>query len=241
MESDILSPIELRRYRSQIELPEIGIQGQEIIKQSKVLVIGAGGKGTTVLQNLATLGLGIIGICDNYFVEEESLPRQRLYGNGDLGKQKAIISKSYLQTINHLVKYNLHNVCLADSNIKRICQDYDILIDATDNFSAHYMINEASKELGIPVVFGSVLNSTGMVSVFNYMKGPDLTKLYPETPSGKEKPSTEGLFSEGLLTNIVGTIMANEVIKILLGNDSQLNGNLYQFSITNYQASFTKI
>lgn len=240
MESTVLSPIELRRYRSQIELPEVGLQGQEKLKQAKVIVIGAGGKGTTVLQNLAAIGVGNIGICDNYFVEEGNLSRQRLYGNGDLGKQKAIISKQYLQVINHMVNINLHNVCLSDNNIPNICHEYHILVDATDNFLTHYMINNASIKLGIPMVFGSVVNSIGMVAVFNYNQGPDFTKLYPEIPKGKEKPTKRGLFSDGLLINIIGTIMSNEVVKLILDKETELNGKLFQFSMEDYQSTLHK-
>lgn len=241
MESQVLSPKEIRRYNCQISLPDVGLEGQETLKKSKVLVIGSGGKGSTVLQYLAAAGIGTLGISDNYPVEENKLCRQRLYGNSDLGKQKAIISKQHLQVINHMLEYRLHNVCLSDRNIMPISEPYDLLIDATDNFPARYLINDAAISQNKPFIFGSVLNSLGMVSVFNYKGGPSLRCLYPEVPSQTEKPSLEGLMSTGIATGMIGTVMANEAIKVLLGIDTQLNGNLLNINLSNYQTKVQAI
>ncbi len=241
MRSEILSDKEIRRYIDQINLPSLGIEGQEKIKQARVLVIGAGGKGTSVLQHLTTAGIGKLGISDNYPVEEKALPRQKLYGNSDLGKQKAIISSQRLKEINHLVNIELHNVCLSENNISPICDDYDIIVDATDNFPAHYLVNDAAIILNKPLIFGTVYNSQGMITVFNYQDGPSLRCLYPVTPAGKEKPPLKGLFGSSILTDIVGTIMTNEIFKVILGLPTELNGNLLIFDAVNYAFTREKI
>jgi len=241
MESESLSELELRRYLYQIKLPSIGIEGQEKLKKSRILVIGAGGKGTTVLQNLVTAGVGKIGISDNFPVEEKNLSKQRLFGNGDIGKEKAIISKQKLTELNHFVDYELHNVCISRNNILDICSGYSVIVDATDNFQAKYLINDAAVILNKPFVFGSVLNSLGMVSVFNFNKGPSLRCLYPTIPSGNEKPELKNIAGIGILYNIVGTIMANEVLKIILQINNVLSGKLLLFNLLDYSISFTNI
>ena len=214
--SSVLSEKEMRRYALQIGMPSIGQEGQEKIKKAKVLVIGAGGKGSSVLQNLATVGVGKIGICDNYPVQENELARQYLYGNSDLGKQKAIISKQKLVEINHLVDYELHNVCLNENNINLICYPYDILIDATDNFPARYLINDAAINLGKPLIYGEVINGLGLVSVFNYKEGPSFRCLYPEPIKKSERPYATDFSCQVAVMSIIGSIIANETLKIIL-------------------------
>lgn len=238
--SNILSPKEIRRYAIQIASRSVGIVGQEKLKQAKVLIIGAGGKGTAILQNLASSGIGTLGISDNSFVEEAELSRQFLYGNGDLGKQKAIISKQKLLEINHMVEYQLHNVCLDVNNIDRICTDYDILIDATDNFPTRYLINDAAVKLNKPMLFGFVEGAMGMVSVFNYKNGPSLRCLFPKVPEGFGYES-EDFMAQTSILNIVGAIIANETIKVILGMDTPLSGNLLKFYGSKYSFEFEPI
>jgi sulfur-carrier protein adenylyltransferase/sulfurtransferase len=238
--SNILSPSEIRRYFKQINLSEIGLEGQEKIKLAKILVIGAGTKGTTVLQNLVTAGVGYIGICDYRAVQENDLSSQFLYGNGDLGKQKAIISKKKLSEINSAVHIELHNVSLAEHNIDFIVKDYDILIDATDNFPSRYLISKTAIISGKPIIYGSILNATGFVSVFNYKNGPSLKCLYPNPP--QESDITQlAPASLLLLGNILGSIMANETLKVIVGQASLLNGNLLKFDPVKYTTTFERI
>lgn len=237
LSSKILSEREIRRYDLQIANTSLGLAGQEKLKQSKVLVIGAGGKGTSILQNLATVGVGKLGISDNYHVKEDSLSRQYLYGNTDLGKQKAIVSKQKLHEINHLVKYELHNVYLNEKNILPICEPYDILVDATDNFPARYLIHKASIELDKPLIFSRTLSGEGLVSVFNYMNGPSLKCLYPSTVA--KDVEDEKIFScHVALMSMLGAIVANEVIKVILGMETVLSGNLLTINTRDY--SFTQ-
>lgn len=236
-----LTEKEMRRYALQISIPAIGQEGQKKIKQAKVLVIGAGGKGSSVLQNLATIGVGKIGICDNYPVQENELARQYLYGNSDLGKQKAIISKQKLQEINHLVDYELHNVCLNENNINLICYPYDILIDATDNFPSRYLINDAAVHLGKPLIYGEVINGLGLTSVFNYKNGPSFRCLFPKPIKKTERPSCTDFSCQVAVMSIIGSIIANETLKIILSQETILNGNLLEFDGSSYTFSFKKI
>lgn len=239
--SNILSQKEIRRYAIQISSSSIGLTGQEKLKQAKILVIGAGGKGTVILQHLAAMGIGTLGISDNLLVEEAELTRQFLYGNSDLGKQKAIISKQKLIEINHMVNYQLHNVCLNADNINWICEEYDILIDATDNFPARYLINDAAIKLNKPMIFGLAEGVTGMISVFNYKNGPSLRCLFPKVPTGINNNVPGESIAEVSILSIIGAIIANETVKVILGKDTQLSGNLLKFNGSDYSFIFETI
>lgn len=241
MISKILTEREIRLFSKQINLPSVGINGQEKIKNSCVLVIGAGGKGTVVLQNLASTGVGCIGISDNSFVEEENIILQRLYGDADLGKQKAIISRHRIRQIASSAVYKVHNICLSPDNILKIFQPYDIIVDATDNFDAHYLVNDAAIILKKPVVFGSVFQTLGMVSVFNLDEGPSFRCLYPSRPDQGKGPGNEEILAPGILCNITGTIMANEVIAVILGQRVKLGGQLLTFNIADYSIKFEHV
>ncbi len=241
MNSDILSPLETRRYLLQIELPSVGMSGQEKIKQSNVLVVGAGSKGTTLMQCLVSSGIGKIGISDNSRVEEHVLPNQRLYGNSDLGKQKAIISKQKLKELNHLVEIELHNICLSENNISSICSEYDIIVDATDNLPAHYLICDASIQMNKPVVYGKILGPEAHVSVFNYQDSPTFRTLYPNKPLKDQKLSMKEVASHSIIAGIAGTIMANEVLKIILGLENTLSGKLLVLDIRDYSIEIKDI
>jgi|WetSurMetagenome_2_1015567.scaffolds.fasta_scaffold279392_2 sulfur-carrier protein adenylyltransferase/sulfurtransferase len=241
MKSEVLSDKEIRIMSCQIKLPGVGLAGQEKIKKTSVLVIGAGGKGTSALQNLVTAGIGYIGISDNYLVDEASLPRQNLYGEKDLGKQKAIISRQRLLEPGRTTTFSLHNICLSETNILNIITPYDIILDATDNFPAHYLINDAAIITGKPFVFGSVVHNTGLVSVFNYSGGPSFRCLYPQVPRNNGFFNDDGIPALGLLYNITGNLMAAETLKIILGHPSPLCGSLLRFKMDSYTCSFDPI
>jgi len=241
MKSEVISDKEMRILARQIQMPEVGIAGQEKIKKARVLVIGAGGKGTSALQNLVSAGIGFLGISDNFLVDEASLPQQNLYGEKDLGKQKAIISKQRLAEPGRMTTFSLHNICLSDTNILKIITPYDIILDATDNFPAHYLINDAAIISGKPFVFGSVVHNSGLVSVFNYAGGPSLRCLYPHIPHNHARFTDKGLPALGLLYEITGTIMAAETLKIILGLPSILKGSLMHFEMDTYSSSFEPV
>lgn len=234
MLSQVLSELEIRKYSQNIGLPSVGLVGQEKIKQSKVLVVGAGGKGTTVMQHLVTSGIGRIGICDNDLVKETVLPNQTLFGNNDLGKHKAIISRQKLTEINPLASIELHNVYLSETNIISIFKDYDIIVDATGNHPVNFLIDDNAVRLKKPVVYGCVDNSNVRVTVFNYNNGPSFRCMETQFPDKNEKPLPDDRVSVGIISSIAGTIMANEVLKIILGLQCVLSGELLTIDTSKY-------
>jgi molybdopterin/thiamine biosynthesis adenylyltransferase len=241
MKSEILSDIEIRIMSQQIQLPEVGIAGQEKIKNARVLVIGAGGKGTSVLQSLTSAGVGSLGITDNMLVEENLLPRQNLYGEKDLGKQRAIISALRLSEVGCSSVFTLHNICLMETNILDIIAPYDMLVDATDNFPAHYMIHDAAIISGKPYIYGSVNHNTGFVSAFNLPGGPSFRCLYPQRPRNKTPMKDEGIPALNLLYRITGALMACETLKIIQGMPTALKGKLLRFHLDTYTSTFETI
>lgn len=234
MTTEFLSQFELRRYSLQVDLPSVGKKGQEKLKKSKVLVIGSGGKGVMAMQSLVTAGIGKIGIADNDLVEEQDLTKQTLYGNTDIGKQKAIVAKQKLLEINSYSEIGLHNICISADNIDKICVDYDIIIDATDNTSSHYLISDSAVRLNLPVVYGATNPPVIEVSVFNFKSGPSYRSIYPE-PLKKEKTrDLTGLTANGILCSVTGIIMANEALKVILEFENTLSGKLLKFDLRNY-------
>jgi molybdopterin/thiamine biosynthesis adenylyltransferase len=232
MAGELLSPREKRRYRKQIMIPEIGINGQEKLKLSRVLVVGAGGLGCPVLQYLTVAGIGHISIVEFDMVDETNLQRQVLYGSDDVGKLKSIIAKNRLEHLNSLSEFGIINVRLDSSNALSILKGFDVIVDATDNLEARYIINDACVILNKPMVHGSIYKFEGMVSVFNYNEGATYRCYNPVSPkqnSKNPKPSEVGLF--GVLPGITGTLMANEVIKIITGTGDILTGKILLINI----------
>jgi adenylyltransferase/sulfurtransferase len=232
---------EKRRYQRQIMLPEIGEAGQEKLKQASALVVGAGGLGCPVLQYLAAAGVGTIGIVDNDQVKESNLQRQILYGRTDLGKLKAIIASQRLTELNDIPAYNVLNTYLRPQNALNIMKDYDIIVDATDNFPSRYLISDACVILGKPLVYGAIYKFEGQVSVFNYKGGPTLRCLYPATDEGKSVPDSESIGVIGVLPGIIGSLQANEVLKIILQEGEVLSGKLFIMDIFNNRNYTVKI
>jgi molybdopterin/thiamine biosynthesis adenylyltransferase len=234
MDSEKLSQREIRRYSKQIMIPEIGINGQEKLKQAKVLVVGAGGLGCPVLQYLTVAGVGKIYIIEFDVVDETNLQRQVLYGSDDVGKLKSIIAKNRLEHLNSLNEFGIINLRLDSSNALKSLKDFDLIVDATDNLETRYIINDACVILNKPMVHGSIFKFEGLVSVFNYKGGPTYRCYNP--PPGKKAyknplPSQVGLF--GVLPGITGTYMANEVIKIITETGEVLSGKLLLINIFN--------
>jgi molybdopterin/thiamine biosynthesis adenylyltransferase len=228
----MLSPRELRRYSRQIMLPEIGIAGQEKLKKAKVIVVGAGGLGCPVLQYLAAAGVGKIAIAEFDMVNETNLQRQVLYGSGDVGKLKSIIATSRIELLNNLIETERINLRIDSSNSLRIFRDFDIIVDATDNYPARYIINDTCVILNKPMVHGAIYKHEAQVSVFNFQGGPTYRCFNPSAESNDFKnpePVNVGLL--GVLPGIAGTYMANEVIKIITGSGNVLSGKVLMFNI----------
>jgi sulfur-carrier protein adenylyltransferase/sulfurtransferase len=231
--SDLLSNQEMRRYSRQMMLPEIGLEGQEKLKKARVLVVGAGGLGTPALLYLAATGVGEIGIADNDLVDESNLQRQILYGSTDLGKQKAIIAKQRLEALNHLNRYNIHVILINRENASLICDGYDVLLDATDNYASRYCLDEISRETGIPMISGSLYKYEAQIAVFNYNGSPGITDLYPKMPGKENAAIASELGIPGILPGIAGTLMAAEALKIITGIGDVLAGKVLVYNLLN--------
>jgi len=223
-------------------LPEIGLEGQEKIKKAKVLVVGAGGLGCPVLQYLTAAGTGKIGIVEFDKVDESNLQRQVLYGSLDVGKLKAIIAKNWLENLNSLVEFETFNLKLTAANAVDIIKGFDVIVDATDNYEVRYIINDACVILHKPMVHGAIFKYEGQVSVFNFNNGPTYRCFNPYEKNGNQKnplPADVGLM--GVLPGITGSIIANEVIKIITGAGIVLSGKMLIFNILNYNFHTIKI
>jgi sulfur-carrier protein adenylyltransferase/sulfurtransferase len=242
MEDSILSPREIRRYSRQIMLPEIGIPGQEKLKQARVLVIGAGGLGCPVLQYLAAAGIGTLAIAEFDTVNDTNLQRQVLYGSDDVGKLKSIIATNRVENLNNLIVTERKNLKIDTSNSLRILREYDVIVDATDNFESRYIINDSCVILGKPMVHGAIYKYEGQVSVFNFRGGPTYRCYNPQINSENfknPKPAEVGLL--GVLPGITGTFMANEVIKIITETGNVLSGKVLIFNIYEYLFNIIEI
>ena len=234
MESRVLSSIELRRYSKQIMIPEIGIKGQEMLKNAKVLVIGAGGLGCPILQYLTAAGIGKIAIAEFDMVDESNLQRQVLYGSSDIGKLKSIIAKNHLEHLNSLVEIEIINLRIEKSNSLNVFKKFDVIVDATDNLPSRYVINDSCIRLDKPMVHGAIYKYEAIISVFNYKNGPTYRCFNPEVVDKSfvnPPPSQVGLF--GVLPGIAGTYMANEVIKIITETGEILSGKVLLINIFN--------
>ena len=215
----------MKRYQRQIVLPEIGIAGQQKLTDAKVLVIGAGGLGCPVLQNLAAAGVGSIGIVDGDFVEESNLNRQFLYAVSDCGKNKALMASGALLKQNPNLKVTPFSSHFNRENAFEIVDEYQIIVDCTDNLEARYLINDVALVKGIPMVYASIHQFEGQLSVFNFQNGPTYRCLFPEK-ANLESISCEEAGVLGVIPNIVGVMQANEVLKIILGIGEVLSGKL---------------
>lgn len=229
------------RYNRQIILPEWGVEAQERVKSSRVLVIGAGGLGSPVLSYLAAAGIGTIGIMDFDLVEVHNLQRQVIYDVGDVGKNKAIAASQKLKTFNPLINIITIDEVLNTANALEIIANYDIIVDATDNFETRYLINDACVILNKPLVFASILGFAGQVSVFNYNDGPTYRCLYPEPPDKENAPNCDENGVIGALAGTIGCIQANEVLKIISGVGETLSGKLLMVDMLNNKFSTIKI
>ena len=241
MRKQDLSPVEKRRYEKHIMIPEIGEQGQLRLLSARVLVVGAGGLGCPVLQYLCAAGVGTIGIVEYDKVSDSNLHRQILYGTGDIGKLKSIITRQRLNHQNDDVKIDVFNISLEESNARSIFRDYDLIIDATDNYKTRYLINDVCVEQKKPMVHGAIYKFEGQVSVFNFRGGPDYRLYNPEKDIQKNNPlpSESGLL--GVLPGITGTYMANETIKIITGIGTVLSWKILIFNILNNSSYFVNI
>jgi sulfur-carrier protein adenylyltransferase/sulfurtransferase len=195
------------------------------------LVIGCGGLGCPVLQYLTAAGVGGLGIIDYDLVEESNLQRQVLFSTEDIGKPKVSAAKERLEKYNPLVTINAFNKKIEVSNALDIIRQFEIIVDCTDNFSTRYLVNDACVILNKPLVSGSIYKFEGQVTVFNYLNGPTYRCLYPIPPQHEIVSNCNETGVLGTLTGLTGTLMANEVIKIIAGIGDVLSGKLLTFDL----------
>lgn len=218
--------VDIHRYARHISLPDVGVEGQQKIDESKVLVIGAGGLASPVLLYLAAAGVGEIGIIDDDIVDLSNLQRQIIHSEAEIGKLKVESAKQRIASINSSVKITTWNVRLTPDNAQDICSNWDLIIDGTDNIPTRYLVDDICMIIGIPWVYGSIYRFEGQVSVFNYQDGPCYRDLFPEPPPANLIPSCAdgGVF--GVLPGIIGSLQATEAIKIILNRGQILTGKL---------------
>ncbi|MBW4889312.1 ThiF family adenylyltransferase [Mucilaginibacter sp. HMF5004] len=216
-------------YQSHSKLQLIGQQGQAKLSAAKVLVIGAGGLGCPCLLTLATAGIGNIGIADFDTVSVSNLHRQTLYTMGDVGQLKAKIAHDKIVQYNTYINVNQIDMMINESNVLDIISQYDMVVDGTDNFATRYLVNDACVYLGKPLVYGAIYQTEGHVTVFNYHNSATLRCLFPEPDAETYVPSCAEVGAYNVVTQIIGVMMANEVVKIVTGNDDVLSNKLLTY------------
>lgn len=203
------------RYSRQIFIEEIGLDGQKKIRSSKVLVIGAGGLGSPVIQYLAAAGVGTLGIADFDEVELHNLNRQIIHNENTVGTLKATSAEQFVKKLNHQVKCIGIKEKINEVNAGEILCQYDIIIDGSDNFSTRYLVNDICVKLKKTLVFGSISGFSGQTAVFNHNGSKNLRDLFPEPPFDEDIPDCDSLGVLGALPGIIGSMMAIQALKII--------------------------
>ncbi len=224
-------------YRSHEKLPFIGPAGQQQLQAAKVLVVGAGGLGCPCLIYLAGSGVGVIGIVDFDTVAVSNLHRQVLYTINDTGRPKAQAAAEKLAAYNSFIELRPYGVMLDENNVLALVAEYQLVVDCTDNFQVRYLINDACVVLNKPLVYGAIHREEGHVTVFNYRQSATLRCLFPESDQNNSIQSCADIGAYNITTGITGTLMANEAIKIILGQEAILAGKLYYFDALSGKSS----
>lgn len=226
-----LTEADFKRYQRHLSLKGFGTEGQRRLKNTKVLVVGAGGLGCPVLLYLTAAGLGELAIADDDVVSVSNLQRQVLYGDRDIGRPKVEVAASVLSRLNPNVSLQAHQIRISTPNVGQLMRDYDIVVDATDNFPTRYLLNDACVLFDKVLVHGSILRFEGHVGVFNHLL-PDGTRsanyrdLFPEPPAPGSVPDCSEAGVLGVLPGIIGAMQALEVIKIATGVGGPLANKL---------------
>jgi len=224
--SEVLSAQELARFNRHIILPQVGLAGQEKLKQAKVLCIGTGGLGSPISLYLSAAGVGTIGLVDFDVVDESNLQRQIAHATSDVGRPKVESARDKLVGINPYLNVVLHGDGIRRDNVRDIVRDYDLVVDGTDNFPTRYLVNDACVLEGKPLIYASIFQFEGQATVFNHKDGPCYRCLYPEPPPPGLVPSCAEGGVLGVLPGVIGVIQATEAIKIILDEGDTLTGRL---------------
>ncbi len=231
---EMLSIQEILRYGKPMLLPEVGENGQLKLKNAKVLIIGAGGLGCPILQYLATSGIGTLGIVDFDQVELHNLHRQILYAEDTVGTPKVVSAKASLEHLNPNVDYLIFEEKLTSENAEKIVSKFDVIVDGCDNFTTRYLVNDTCVKLGKPLIYGSILKFEGQIAVFNHKGSKNLRDLFPLPPNPEDVPNCSLNGVLGTLPGIIGTMMAQETLKLVMDLKT-LENELIVFSTMNWE------
>lgn len=219
--------VDLSRHARHISLPQVGITGQQKLSDASVLVVGAGGLGSPALLYLAAAGIGRIGIIDDDKVDISNLQRQIIHNTNNVDKPKSQSAKESINSLDPAIQVvSIEERLTPDNAITILKQNWDVLIDGTDNIPTRYLIDDACSILGIPWIYGSIHRFEGQVTVFNHNGGPCYRDLFPEAPPADAVPNCEEGGVLGVLPGVIGSIQATEAIKIILGIGESLSGRL---------------
>lgn len=237
---------ELSRYARHFVLPNFGVAAQEKLKNARVLVVGAGGLGCPMLIYLAAAGVGHIGIIDGDLVDVSNLQRQVLYTTRDIGKSKAKTARKKILAMNPYIHVKAYPELLTKKNALKIITDYDIVADGTDNFPTRYLVNDACVILNKINVYASIFQYEGQVSVFNYplndgSRSPNYRDVFPTPPPPGLVPDCAEGGVLGVLPGIIGSMQANEVIKVITRNEDVLAGKLFMFDALSMNSRLLQI
>jgi adenylyltransferase/sulfurtransferase len=233
-----LAPDQLDRYSRHIIMEEVGPEGQAKLLDGRVLVVGAGGLGSPVLQYLAAAGVGTLGIADDDVVERSNLQRQVIHRDADVGRPKADSAREFVEALDPDVDVRTHETRVDPGNVESLIADYDVVADCSDNFATRYLINDACTLAGVPFSHGAILRFEGQVTTFEAGgppeesreggetadQGPCYRCLFPSAPEPGTVPDCATAGVLGVLPGVVGTIQATEVVKLLLGHGETLDG-----------------
>lgn len=225
----MLTDAQLDRYARHLILPEVGGAGQQKLLASRVLAVGAGGLGAPVLLYLAAAGVGTLGVIDDDDVDVSNLQRQVVHSTDRIGRPKAESAAAAIRALDPAIGVETHNERLTEANAARFFRDYDLILDGSDNFATRYLVNDAAIAAGRTLVSGAVLRFDGQVSTFKPHAGPEhpcYRCLFPEPPPPGAVPACSEAGILGAVAGVVGTLMAVEALKELIGIGDGLSGRL---------------
>lgn len=232
---------QVQRYSRHIILPEVGVEGQEKLLSSRVLIAGMGGLGSPAALYLAAAGIGTFGLVDFDVVELSNLQRQVIHTTEDLGKPKVESAAETIKAINPDATVHQYRQRIASETIADIITDYDLVLDGTDNFPTRFLLNDACLLTGKILVYGAVLRFDGQVSVFAPNQGPCYRCFIPEMPPPGAVPSCQQGGILGVLPGVIGILQATEAIKLLIGVGEPLIGRLLLFDALSMEINEVKL
>lgn len=222
-----LDPTQLDRYSRHIFLDDVGTEGQAALLDAKVLVLGAGGLGSPIIQYLTAAGVGTIGIADDDLVELSNLQRQVIHGDADVGRKKVDSAAEFVENLNPDVTVETYDERVTNQNIESLIAGYDFIVDGTDNFETRYVVNDACTLAGKPFSHGAIFQFEGQITTFSGAEdAPCYRCIFPEAPPADLAPNCAVAGVLGVLPGTVGCIQATETVKAILGKGNLLDGKL---------------